>query len=82
MTDFAPLKIQSQRRRERPAARDFRLQVQRIEPVILVGEIQHAKAEFGAAVWKNVAGENILLPEIIAGQSGRVAVVVLMVPVR
>ncbi len=75
-----PLKINLQAQGEGPAARQISVNVERVELVVLVGEIEHAKRNFGFPVQEPVTGKRIPLPKIITGFSGGLANVVLNVP--
>src|SRR5262249_7645196 len=55
---------------------------ERIEPIILVGDVQQANARFSVTIEKAVADENIELPKIITGQVRRISVIALSVPKR
>src|SRR5437899_1812558 len=66
--------------RERPFARQLGIKIQRIEPVILIREIEHAQAHFRRAMTEAPAGENVELPEIIARLLRRVILIGLRGP--
>ena len=56
-------------------ARQLRRKIQRIEPVIAVGDIQHANTYFCLPSREAVADKEIYLPEIIARNVGIVTLV-------
>src|SRR2546426_97076 len=58
----------------------FRVEVQRIEPVVLAREIQESDRQFGSALREAVAGKQIELPEIVTRQVRAVAKVTLRGP--
>ena len=61
-------------------ARQVRIQIERIEFVILVPDVQQSHLQLGESSRKAVPGEDIELPEIIARQVGRIASVRLTGP--
>jgi len=74
------LKIDLQAQGKGPAARQFVVEIQRVEVVVLVSDIQQAERHFGFSLQKPVTDKRIQLPEIITGFSGCFVNVVLNVP--
>ena len=56
------------------------MEVERIQAVVLTGQVQHADTDFGVTAREAVAGPDVVLPEIIAGPRGGVAGVLLVIP--
>ena len=48
----------------------FVIKIQRLEIIILIGDVQQAEGDFRPAVPEAVAGIGVELPEIIAGFGG------------
>src|SRR5437762_1543449 len=72
------IKFQTHHRRAPP--RQFRVQRQRIEPIIAVVDIQNAHAQLHPAARKSVADKDVALPELIARLGWGEARITLRVP--
>src|SRR5262245_33565222 len=78
----AASKIELQARRQRSFPRQFVIEIERVQPVILIGDIQQAEANFRDPIGKAVAGKQVQLPEIVARNIRGVAAVRLNQPER
>ena len=76
------LKTQLQAQGERSAARQFVVKIQRVEIVILIGDVEQAERDLGFSMQKSITDKRIELPEVIAWFCGLVAFVALRLPER
>ena len=76
------LKTQLQAQGERSAARQFVVKIQRVEIVILIGDVEQAERDLGFSMQKSVTDKRIELPEVSARLAGRVPAVALRIPER
>src|SRR5207249_5998454 len=76
------LEIKLQTCRQGSLARQLIIQVQRIQPIILIGNVQQTYFHLGDSVGKSVTGKQVQLPKIIAGDVRSVAAVRLNQPDR
>ena len=74
------LETELQAREQRARSGQLRVEVERVEFVILVADVQQSELDFSRAPWKAVTDEGIELPEIIAGQRSRIAFIGLSRP--
>src|SRR4051794_31116169 len=75
-----PSKVEFEAADEDAVAGEFGVNTQWIQAVIGGGEVQDAKTDFDVLAAQTVANENIVHEEIVAGQGGRIAAVVLVIP--
>ena len=74
------LKTKLQAQGERSAARQFVVEIERVEFVILVGDVEQAERDLSFPMRETITDKCIQLPEVIARFSGVVSAVVLRVP--
>ena len=71
--------IESETQQERAIARQLRVKIQRVQVVVLVGEVQQPYDHLGLSPRETVARVEVELPEIVPWQ-GRVIVVIGLLP--
>src|SRR5262245_58195236 len=76
------LEVKLEIRHKRAFAREFAVEADWIQSIILVGQIQNPNGEFCTAARKTVPGKQIELPEIIVRQRGCIGPIVLRPPQR
>src|SRR6266571_653027 len=74
------LKVQSQADQQRALPRQFEIEVQWVEAIILSREIQKPKGHFRPPPRKTIAGQDIELPEVVPRQLGRITEITLRGP--
>src|SRR5687767_7632924 len=74
------LKVETQAQQKGAIAGQFRSEIQRVDSVILIGEVQEADTHFGLQARESVTRGHIELPEIVPGEVGRVTLVRLAGP--
>jgi len=74
------LEIQLHAHGQGARARKFVVKVERIQIVILAGDVEQAEREFGFSMQETVTGKRVELPEVRARLTG-VAAVVLTIPI-
>lgn len=65
---------------ECPFAGILRVEIERIQSVILIAQIQDADTHLDAALKEPMASEEIELPKIVAGQFDGIPLALLMIP--
>src|SRR5262245_12705984 len=75
-------KIEFETRVEHPLARELVVERERVQFVVLVGDVQHADSRLSVTPPETVSGEGVELPKLVTAQSRRVAIVVLRCPQR
>src|SRR5262245_45861641 len=63
-------------------AGEFRGDIERVEPIVLVGEVEQTQLNLDTPLEKAVAGEKVELPEIVARKVLHVTAIVLRIPER
>src|SRR5438552_15685544 len=76
------LKVKLETGQQRPFAGQFRVERERIQPVVPVAEVEQTDFELGSPMMKAITDVGIVLPEIIAGNVRRVTAVRLLGPHR
>src|ERR1022692_1212502 len=79
---LAVSEVQPQARDEGATAWKFRMQVERVQPVIRVEQVEHTDPQLRTPARKPVARRQILLPEIIPRRRGIETGVALAIPGR
>src|SRR5689334_455252 len=64
--------FETEPRHEGPLPRQFVIKIQRIQLVVLIGEIEHADGDLRPALPQTVAGKRVELENLIIGERGRV----------
>src|SRR5258705_9174106 len=74
------LEIELQTNGQRPLAGQFIVEGQRVQAIILVGQVQQAQTRLDSALQQAVSDVKIELPEVVSGEVGRVTAVGLLRP--
>ena len=74
------LKTQLQAQGEGSRTRKFVVKVERVEIVVLAGDIEQTERDFGFSARKTITDKRVELPEVSARFTGGVAAVALTVP--
>src|SRR5262249_34184486 len=76
------LKVKLETRHQRPFAGQLRIERERIQAVILVGDVQKPNLDLPLPMVEAIANVSVELPEIVAGNVRRVAAIGLLRPDR
>src|ERR1035441_4563871 len=75
------LKTQLQAQGEGSRTRKFVVKVERVEIVVLAGEVEQTEHDFGFSARETVTDKRVKLPEVSSRLTGYVAAVVLAIPI-
>ena len=74
------LKVESEAGNKHSFPGKFLVEVERIELVVLVGQVEDPQLDLGAALIESIAGKGIELPEIISRNIGGITAIGLLRP--